>query len=129
MIFQVDFDSDESLYMQLFHQIIQQIAMEQLSEGDTLPSVRQMADDVGINMHTVNKTYALLREKGFIRLDQRHGAVVCVNLDHMLLQEEIERELRYTIAKAICRNISTDEIHEMVDGIIREFKEESQDVM
>ena len=56
----VDFNSDEALYMQLCNQIILGIATSQIQEGDSLPSVRQMADDVGINMHTVNKAYTIL---------------------------------------------------------------------
>ena len=57
----IDFNSDEAFYVQLMNQIILGIAMERIHEGDSLPSVRQMADAVGINMHTVNKAYSILR--------------------------------------------------------------------
>ena len=55
MLIEVDFNSDEALYLQLCKQIIMGIATSQFREGDSLPSVRQLADLVGINMHTVNK--------------------------------------------------------------------------
>ena len=55
---QIDFNSDEAIYIQLRNQIILGIATSQLQEGDPLPSVRQMADCIGINMHTVNKAYS-----------------------------------------------------------------------
>ena len=55
MYLEIDFNSDEAFYVQLYHQIIIGIATSRLQEGDTLPSVRQLADEVGINMHTVNK--------------------------------------------------------------------------
>ena len=55
MLIEIDFNSDEALYVQLQNQIIMGIAMDIIREGDALPSVRQMADTVGINMHTVNK--------------------------------------------------------------------------
>ena len=58
----IDFNSDEAYYIQLINQSILGIAMEQFQEGDSLPSVRQMADLVGINMHTVNKAYNILRQ-------------------------------------------------------------------
>ena len=61
MILEIDFNSDEALYIQLRNQIVIGIATSQLSAGDSLPSVRQLADRVGINMHTVNKAYTVLR--------------------------------------------------------------------
>ena len=51
MILKIDFDSEEALYVQLCNQIIRGIATEMLHEGDSLPSVRQLADEIGINMH------------------------------------------------------------------------------
>ena len=54
MYIEIDFNSDEALYLQLRNQIIIGIATSQFQEGDTLPSVRQLADTIGINMHTVN---------------------------------------------------------------------------
>ena len=62
MLIQIDFNSDEAIYMQLRNQIIMGIATSRLKEGETLPSVRQLADTIGINMHTVNKAYAVLRQ-------------------------------------------------------------------
>ena len=71
MLIEIDFNSDEAIYVQLQNQIIMGIAMDMIREGDALPSVRQMADDVGINMHTVNKAYTVLKQDGFIQLDRR----------------------------------------------------------
>ena len=71
MYIEIDFDSEEAFYIQLRNQIIIGIATNQYLEGDTLPSVRQLADSVGINMHTVNKAYSVLKQEGFIRLDRR----------------------------------------------------------
>ncbi len=68
---EIDFNSEEALYVQLQNQIIMGIAMDLIKEGDTLPSVRQLADTVGINMHTVNKAYTVLKQEGFIRLDRQ----------------------------------------------------------
>ena len=62
MVVTIDFNSDEAIYMQLRNQIIYGIAADEIKEGDSLPSVRQMAEDVGINMHTVNKAYAVLKD-------------------------------------------------------------------
>lgn len=121
MFFRIDSDSNEAIYMQLYNQIIFCIATEQLKTGETLPSVRQLADAIGINMHTVNKTYALLREQGYIRLDRRHGAVVDVDMNHLMALQEIREPLKVIIARALCRNVSSEEIHLLIDNIIEEF--------
>ena len=81
MLIEIDFNSNEAIYVQLQNQIIMGIATDAIREGDTLPSVRQLADTVGINMHTVNKAYSILRQEGFIQLDRRRGAVVAIDAD------------------------------------------------
>ncbi len=121
MIFTIDFNSDEALYSQLCRQVIMNIACDNIREGDSLPSVRQLAEDVGINMHTVNKAYTILRQEGYIKLDRRKGAVIALDVRRLKAMEELSDELRYVIAKAMCRNIAAEEIHTLVDEIIQEF--------
>ena len=121
MYIAIDFNSDEAIYLQLCNQIIFQIATEQIKEGESLPSVRQLADTIGINMHTVNKAYSVLREQGYIKLDRRHGAVIAVDMDRLLALSELSDALRGIIARSMCRNVSAEEIHMLVDDIIREF--------
>lgn len=121
IVLRVDFNSDEALYMQLRNQIILGIATSQIQEGDSLPSVRQMADDIGINMHTVNKAYSILKQEGYIKLDRRHGAVIAVDVDKLEALNVMERQMRVVIAQAMCKGISSDEIHAMVDEIINDY--------
>lgn len=71
MVIEIDFNSEEAIYMQVTNQIIMGIATSRLQEGDALPSVRQLAEMIGINMHTVNKAYSLLRQEGFVTIDRR----------------------------------------------------------
>ena len=90
----IDFNSDEAFYIQLKKQIIMGIAMAQIREGDSLPSVRDMADDIGINMHTVNKAYAILKQEGYLKLDRRRGAVVCLDPDRLRAVNETRVHMR-----------------------------------
>ncbi len=122
MIIKVDFNSDEALYMQLCNQIIIGIATSQIQEGDSLPSVRQLADTVGINMHTVNKAYALLRQEGFIKLDRRRGAVISVDVDKLEAVIGLKEAFRRLLARASCKNISREEIHQLIDEIYMEYE-------
>ena len=117
MILKIDFNSDEAIYIQLRNQIIMGIATDMIREGDTLPSVRQMADHIGINMHTVNKAYSVLRQEGFVKLDRRRGAVVSLDVDKIQAIDEMRQNLDVVLACGICRDVSRVEAHQLVDEI------------
>jgi DNA-binding transcriptional regulator YhcF (GntR family) len=121
VILEMDFNSDEALYMQLYHQIIMGIATSRFQEGDSLPSVRQMADSIGINMHTVNKAYTILKEEGYVKVDRRKGAVIAVDADRMRTLAELKKELRVILAKSSCKNISKEEIYELIEEIYEDY--------
>ncbi len=76
MVITIDPGSKEPLYQQIRSQIIEAIARGELVEGDSLPSVRALGDDLGINLHTVNKAYGVLRDEGYLTMRGRAGAVV-----------------------------------------------------
>ena len=101
MIVEIDFNSEEALYIQLINQIIIGIATDQIREGDTLPSVRQLADNIGINMHTVNKAYSVLKQEGFLRVDRRRGAVIALDTDKMRTISEMRRDLSVILARGV----------------------------
>lgn len=124
MLVRIDFGSEEALYMQLYNQIILKIAMADLRQGDVLPSVRDLAEEIGINMHTVNKAYAILRQEGYLTLDRRRGAVIAVNSDKLRAIEKLKEEMRISLAKALCRGLSEDEIHAAADEVLQEFDSE-----
>ena len=122
MIIEVDFDSDEAIYVQLCNQIIMGIATSMIQEGDSLPSVRQLADTIGVNMHTVNKAYSVLKQEGYISLDKRRGAVIALDIDKMRQLEEMRDVLRIVLARGRCKNISRQEVHNLVDEIFDDYE-------
>ena len=121
MFISIDFNSDEALYLQLRNQIIMGIATAQFQEGDSLPSVRQLADTIGINMHTVNKAYTVLKQEGYVKVDRRRGAVISIDVDKIRTIEELKRELQVILAKSSCKNISREEMHALIDEIYEEY--------
>ena len=120
-LIEIDFNSEEAIYMQLRNQIIMGIATSRLQNGDTLPSVRQLAELIGINMHTVNKAYSVLKQEGFVKVDRRRGVIIAVDIDKLQAMEMIQKELRVLLAQARCKNISREEIHDMIDTIYNEY--------
>ena len=121
MLIEIDFNSDEAIYMQLRNQIILGIATARFQEGDILPSVRQLAESIGINMHTVNKAYTVLKQEGYVKVDRRRGAMIAVDIDKMQALNEIRREMQVTLAKASCKNISREEVHALIDEIYEDY--------
>ena len=121
MIIEIDFNSSEAIYMQIRNQIIVGIATTQLQEGDSLPSVRHLAEEIGINMHTVNKAYAVLREEGIIHLDRRRGAVIAIDMNKLQALEDMKRQLAVVLAKGRCKNITKEDVYTLVDEIFEEY--------
>ena len=116
MLIEIDFNSDEAIYVQLCNQIIMGIATDQLKIGETLPSVRQLADTVGINMHTVNKAYSV------VTIDRRKGAVISIDENKIRALEEMKENLLVVLAKGCCKNITREEVHALIDEIFEEYK-------
>ena len=121
MILEVGFNSGEALYIQLRDQSIVGIATNRLKEGESLPSVRQLAESIGINMHTVNKAYTVLKQEGFVKVDRRRGAVIAIDADRISDLEQMRESLRVILARASCRNISREEVHALIDEIYEEY--------
>lgn len=121
MLIEIDFNSDEALYLQLRNQIILGIATNTFHEGDVLPSVRNLADEIGINMHTVNKAYSVLRSEGYVKVDRRRGAVISVSEAKEEHLRQIRNILSSTVLEAVCRNVSKEELHKMIDDIYNEY--------
>ncbi|MBR3244774.1 MAG: GntR family transcriptional regulator [Parasporobacterium sp.] len=122
MYIEIDFNSDEAIYIQLRNQIFMAIATSQIKEGESLPSVRALADDIGVNMHTVNKAYTTLRQDGFLKVDRRRGAVVSVDVDKTASKEKLKEYLRPLVARGICKGLSKEEFVSLINEIYEELK-------
>ena len=121
MVIEIDFNSDEALYLQICNRVILGIASDEIQEVDSLPSVRQLADSIGINMHTVNKAYAMLRQEGFVKIDRRKGAVIALDADKLQTIQELRRDLRVILAKARCRSVTKEEMIALVEEMYDDY--------
>ena len=77
MIIKINTKSETSIYLQLRNEIVKGIGKGEFERGESLPTVRQMAMELGVNTMTVSKAYQLLKAEGFIETDRRKGTVVC----------------------------------------------------
>lgn len=110
MIIALDMTSSVPIYVQLRNQIVTGIGRGELKAGEKLPTVRQMAQDAGVNNMTVNKTYQILKAEGFIEIDRRQGATVCpVQTEDGVFREKLEAELELLSAEACLKGLEKDE--------------------
>ena len=124
MILKIDFDSEIPIYIQIKNQIIGGIAIGNLEEGEELPSVRGLAEDIGVNMHTVNKAYSILKDEGYLKIDRRKGAFI--SLDLRASQEKFEDELKYNLsyymAECFNRGIDKNKIKDEIEKLFGQFQ-------
>ena len=119
MFLEIDFSSDIPIYEQIRREIIKALARDDLSLGQSLPSVRQLAADIGVNLHTVNKAYKMLEEDGIISMDRRSGSkIVDKTMDISESQKEkIKEELDFIIALAKVKNIQKTDLDRLIGNI------------
>ena len=76
MIIELDMIKDTPIYEQLKQQIVAGIARGKLQPGEAMPSVRQLAADLSINLHTVAKAYGQLKDEGYLTVHRSRGVIV-----------------------------------------------------
>lgn len=118
MMISLELDSETPLYEQLYNQVILGIASGRLAAGDRLPAVRQLADELGINMMTVNKAYTLLKQKGYIVIDRRHGAQISARFETAdALSPSLEKQLSLIIAQVKIHGIDQNQFTDICQRI------------
>ena len=124
MFIEIEMDSTIPIYTQLANRLIEGVANQSLLPGDSLPSVRSLAADLGINMHTVNKAYRELDNKGIIRIIPKSGAVVNTLTADEVSRLRVETLMRPVIAEAMAVGLSKTEISKLTTELISKIKEE-----
>lgn len=110
--------SASPIYEQIAQQIKSAILSGDLAEGQMLPSIRALANDLRISVITTKRAYADLEEAGFVSTVQGKGTFVSGGNIELLREESlrvIEERLAKIVADATAAGISKDELHDMVD--------------
>ena len=110
VVIKIDSLSPTPIYMQLRNQIVLGIASKQLVPGEALPSARRLAADLGINLHTANKSYALLSDEGYIAIDRRKGTFVSKpDKNEAEINVLLSEKLLLTAAEAISNSVDEND--------------------
>lgn len=123
MIIELDMNSSTPIYVQLRNQIVMGIGRGELKLGESLPTVRQLAQDIGVNTMTVNKAYQILKTEGYIKIDRRHGVIVSDNIDmDIVFREKLENELELLLAEAAINGMDKNDFLSMCNEIYSKMK-------
>ncbi len=109
--------SDVPIYTQIRNEIIREIVNGNLQNGDELPSVRQFANDLGINPMTISKAYNILKDEKIIVIDRRVGAKICV--EEEFTRDSFEDELKLLLMEAKIRGKTQSDIERILEEIIK----------
>lgn len=108
---------DIPIYMQVRNQIVQGISSGELEPGEQLPTVRALAQELGINTMTISKAYQILKQEGYIYTDRRSGARIRDSFERVVLSHENEDLLRKIISEAKICGLSKEQILEKCSKI------------
>lgn len=125
----IDLQSETPIYTQLVNGIIEGIARGELQPGEALPSVRSLAADLGINLHTVNKAYHLLKQDGYVQINRKQGVVIEPDAfppADAAFKERLAKQLRPLLADAICRGMSKAELEAACAAVFDELRANEQ---
>ena len=129
MLIKIDFESDIPIYAQLRDQIVIGIADGSLKPNEALPSVRRMSADIGIHAHTVNKSYAILRDEGYIVIDRRSGCRVTEGLPKSDedFDEAIRAKLSPIAAEVACHGMDAKDFGKLCEELLSDFSKKKEE--
>lgn len=123
MILNLDFNSDKPIYIQIREEVIKSIANGELEIYESLPSVRSLADEIGINLHTVSKAYNLLKDEGYISIDRRKGAVINnLPIDKNTNNfNQIKDQIELLVAESYLKGIDKSEFIDLCENCFEKY--------
>jgi GntR family transcriptional regulator len=126
MFLSINENDNRPIYVQIINQIKEQVRSGSLQPGDELPSVREAADSLRINMHTVRSAYLKLRDQGIIKLHLGRRARIAPHLSqrHSNLENDIEVRLNELITDALVTGIPPDELRKIINRQLEQLNKE-----
>ncbi len=121
----IDEKDNRPLYLQIINQIKEQVSNGTLKPGDELPSVRELADTLGINLHTVRSAYLKLRDQGIIdlRLGRRAKITRLIPVsDNADNKAGLSRRIKELITDARLMGFSPDDIRDLLNRQLNQKK-------
>jgi len=126
MYITIDERDGRPLYQQLVDEIKTLIARGELAQGTSLPPVRQVASDLGVNLNTVAFAYRRLQKEGLIRVRHGSGAVVISQTLGSNQDDRLRSQLRTALTQLVLAGLKQPEIkaliNEELDDLLKEAR-------
>ena len=123
--FEVHPSSGVPIYLQIIEQINAMIAGGNLGEGDMLPSVRQMATELGVNPMTISKAYSKLEAEEVVGRVRGKGMQVqksTLSGNSKVRMQELKPMMEQAIVRGRQLGLSDEQIQSVVNKLLREYK-------
>ena len=127
MLLTIDEKDSRPIYLQIIGQIKEQIGKGTLQPGDELPSVRELAESLGVNMHTVRSAYLKLRDQGIVNLRLgRRAKIVRLKTPAQAAEAKADITVRLSelITDAFLMGMSPDNFMKLVEQQLTGLKDE-----
>jgi GntR family transcriptional regulator len=121
MYITIDELDQRPIYRQVADEIKALIARGSLSEGMALPPVRQVADDLGVNLNTIATAYRELQKEGLVTVRHGAGAVVCSRRIGQQSDADLRKVLRASLAHLVLAGLPKTEILDLVNEEMRDL--------
>jgi GntR family transcriptional regulator len=119
----IDEQDSRPIYLQIIYQIKQQIRQGTLKPGEELPSVRELARILGINMHTTRSAYLKLEEQKIISLRPGRRAIVnrLMTASDKQTQADLRTHIKEMVTDALLAGLSVDNIRQIVGSELEQI--------
>ena len=122
MILLMDLNSTRPRYRQIYDQVVEAVAVGRLMPGSRLPTVRRLAADLSVNLHTVRRAYGMLANAGLISLERHNGArALAMPPPTPEVSAWFSTQIRQLVAEGLARGLSPERMsalgRQAVDGL------------
>ena len=123
---EIKFNSNSPIYLQISKYFESRVFLGELEPGSLIPSRRELAGILGVNLNTVQKAYSYMDEIGLIITEKSKGSVITSDLErlHQLRDDYIKEPLFEFISSMKSINIDKEKVIELLDQYYDETKEE-----
>ena len=118
MFLRIEGSSEMPIYRQIMDQIRDSVAAGGLKAGQKMPSVRVLAEELGVNQNTILKVYNELCREGVLRMERGSGTFVAETSEEVRIEERqwiIESMLGEVVDKAKLYGIDVESLRKMMD--------------
>lgn len=126
MYITIDERDRRPVYQQISDEIKVLIARGELTEGSSLPPVRQVAADLGVNLNTIAVAYRQLQRDGLIHVKHGAGAVVISRAVNNKSEESLFAQLQGALTELVLAGLSRSEIVAQVNAVLDGLRVRSQ---